>query len=116
MKLETTENTTTEMVMMALLRKNSQNGITVVASTKFCQWNSEGKSVGGNCASSCGDFNAETIIQYSGNEKRTRTASITRREAHALAGLCREPSALRPSSERDCSVVPESRARAPELT
>src|SRR5699024_12297436 len=84
MKFETTENTTTLSVISALLRKNSQNGITVVASRKLLQWNSCGNRVGGTIASSSGPLRAEMIIQYRGRENRSSTARITRREIHAL--------------------------------
>lgn len=96
MKFETTENTTTLSVISALLRKNSQNGITVVASRKLPQWNSWGNRVGGTIASSSGPLRAEMIIQYRGRENRASTARMTRREIQALSPVGREPSGLRP--------------------
>src|SRR5699024_7791127 len=100
MKFETTENTTTLSVISALLRKNRQNGITVVASRKLLQWNSCGNRQVGTIACSSGPLRAEMIIQYRGRENRSRTSTLTNRKSHALIPVLRERSGLRPSYVR----------------
>ena len=95
MKFESTDSTTTQIVMIAEFEKNCRNGIAVTALTKFPNSGACGISVGGNFASSWSDFSAEAIIQYSGSRNRMLSAIMTTRAMTVEYQGRRVPSARR---------------------